>query len=215
MRRVGEPAFGIEAFDCPHCGAYASQSWTTHHLTYKPDNTREQMSDAVCRACKRYTLWYQERMVYPAARVVGPRPAADMSGDVRKVYEEARAVAGASPRAAAALLRVCAEMVVDGLEPGSGTLNTKIGKLVERGLNHRVQKMLDSVRFYGNDGGAHPGEIDMNEQVETVDMLMFCINQIVEQVVTFERRVDQLYETLPENKRKGIDDRDRKAREVS
>lgn len=75
--------------------------------------------------------------------------------------------------------------------------------------------MLDSVRFYGNDGGAHPGEIDMNEQAGTVDALMFCINQIVEQVVTFDRRVDQLYSTLPENKLEGIDNRDRKAREAS
>jgi hypothetical protein len=61
-----------------------------------------------------------------------------MSDSVRAVYEEARAVAGASPRAAAALLRVCAEMVVNELESGSGTLYSKIGKLVERGLSPRI-----------------------------------------------------------------------------
>jgi hypothetical protein len=138
-----------------------------------------------------------------------------MSDEVRAVYEEARAVAGASPRAAAALLRVCVELVVNELVPGDTKLFSKIGTLVEQGLDRRIQQMLDSVRFYGNDGGAHPGEIDLKEQPQTVQMLMFCVNRIVEQMVTWPRETDTFYQTIPENKRQGIEQRDRKRTQQS
>jgi hypothetical protein len=154
------------------------------------------------------------KLIYPVS-LVGPLPVDDMSDAVREVYEEARAVASASPRAAAALLRVCVEMVVNELEPGDAKLFTKIGKLVERGLDRRIQRLLDSVRVFANEGGAHPGEIDLKEQPETVAMLMFCVNRIVEQVVTWPRQADAFYNTIPDNKHKGINDRDRKAPKAS
>jgi hypothetical protein len=75
--------------------------------------------------------------------------------------------------------------------------------------------MLDSVRVYGNAGGAHPGEITLKEQPEVVPMLMFCINHIIEEIITLNRSIDHLYETLLKDKRRGIETRDRNAPDTS
>jgi hypothetical protein len=104
---------------------------------------------------------------------------------------------------------VAVETLVDDLEPGKAKLNTKIGKLVERGLDPQVQQMLDTVRVFGNEGGAHSGKINMNERPEVLGVLMFCVNTIVERMITFPKRIAEVYSTLPVEQRKGIEDRDR------
>jgi hypothetical protein len=150
-------------------------------------------------------------MVFPKTKM-GPLPTADMPPDVLKVYEEARTVAWDSPRAAAALLRVSVQMLVDQVLEGSDNLNAKIGTLVkEKGLPPEVQQMLDAVRVIGNEGGAHPGEIDMDEQPNVLTTLMFCVNTIVERMITHPKRIAEVYATLPESKRQGIKIRDKHA----
>lgn len=206
------PQYEQQEFQCPHCGVYAHQQWWQMDLGMGA--SKHTIKRAYCARCRGYTLWNDGQLIYPAG-LIGPIPSDDMSDAVRDVYEEARAVAAASPRAAAALLRVCVEMVVNELVPGDAKLFDKIGVLVQRRLDPTTQKMLDSVRWYGNDGGAHPGEIDLKEQPEVVSKLMFCVNRIVVQMVTWPREADELYNSVPENKRKGIEDRDRKAREAS
>lgn len=215
MRRIASvtnpnanPEYAQEAFTCPHCGVYARQQWIHWELGGRPSQRTHAIARAECHNCCEYSVWHDKQLIYPHL-LAGPVPATDMSDNVREVYEEARTIAAASPRAAAALLRVCVEMVINELVPGDATLFRKIGKLVEQDLDQRIQKMLDSVRFYGNDGGAHPGEIDLKEQPEVVSMLMFCVNRIVEQMNTWPRQADEFYETIPENKRQGIEQRDR------
>lgn len=195
-----------KAFVCLHCGVLAQQHWdalggsglASHNVNLRVSR---------CSVCGGNTIWWKSQMLFPAG-LVGPPPAVDMSEPVREVYEEARAAAVASPRAAAALLRVAVEMLINEVESGDGRMFEKIGKLVKRGLDPRIQKMLDAVCFYGNDGGAHPGEINLNEQPETVHMLMFCLNQVIEQMVTNPRRIDDFYETIPQSKRAAIERRD-------
>lgn len=137
-------------------------------------------------------------------------PAADMPADVRSIYEEARAVASASPRAAAALLRVAIERLINDRDPGDGTLYDKIERLGEQGLDRRVQRMLHTVRIVGNDT-LHAAEIDLDEQPEMPTRLMRLVNQIVEQVITRNRELDDLWNSLPEDKVRGFKDRDQKA----
>jgi hypothetical protein len=166
---------------------------------------------SVCVHCRRNTIFYGDTLIYPHVKI-GPFPAADMPADVRSIYEEARAVASASPRAAAALLRVAVETLVNSLKPDKGTLFAKIGSLVERGLDPDIQQMLDTVRVFGNEGGAHPGEINMNEQPEVLGVLMFCVNTIVERMITHPKRIADAYAMLSPDNLKGIEDRDRKSR---
>lgn len=211
---IGSTSFGqnqIDAMTCPHCGAYTALKWTHYGIITESGLN---LKWAECAACHEAFIQVGGELVYPTG-LIGPVPGEDMSDNIREVYEEARAIAAPSPRAAAALLRVCVEMVVNELVPEKGTLFDKIGKLVDRGLDRHTQQMLDSVRIYGNDGGAHPGEIDLKEHPATVNMLMVCLNRIVEQMVTWPRESDELYRTTPENKRKVIEERDRKKTQQS
>lgn len=218
-----QPYIDSRAFACLHCGVHTHHLWTN----LKAENTQlalhvdrpTSMEEgfnipmwrmSVCIHCRRNTIFYGDMLIYPHAKL-GPNPAADMPAPVQAIYEEARAVASASPRAAAALLRVAVETLIDDLEPGKAKLNTKIGNLVKRGLDPQVQQMLDTVRVFGNEGGAHPGTINMNETPEVLGMLMFCVNTIVERMITFPNRISEVYSALPDEQRKGIEDRDRTA----
>lgn len=218
-----QPYTGSSAFACPHCGVYAHHLWTnlkaehTQLALYvdRPNSMEEGFGIrmwrmSVCMRCQRNTIFYGNTLIYPHAKL-GPNPAADMPDGVRSIYEEARAVASASPRAAAALLRVAVETLVNELEPGKGDLNAKIGRMVARGLDPAIQKMLDTVRVIGNEGGAHPGEINMGEQPEVVGTLTFCVNTIVDRMITYPRRIDEAYSLLSPRKLEGIENRDRKA----
>lgn len=119
-----------------------------------------------------------------------------MPSNVHAIYEEARAIGARSPRSAAALLRLSLEQLVNDLEPGSGSLNDKIGQLVAKGLDPALQQAMDALRVYGNNG-AHIGEIDLADGQQTVDALFWLLNIVVEQVVTRPKRIAQLYEALP------------------
>lgn len=66
---------------------------------------------------------------------------------------------------------------------------------------------LDAIRVIGNES-VHPGEIDLNESRETALMLFKLLNLIVEKTISEQKMVQDLYESLPESKRQGIEKRD-------
>jgi hypothetical protein len=70
-----------------------------------------------------------------------------------------------------------------------------------------VQKALDAVRVIGNDA-VHPGQIDTDDP-DTVGKLFSLTNLIVEYMITLPKQVDDIYSGLPEEKLKGIEDRDK------
>lgn len=86
-------------------------------------------------------------------------------------------------------------------------MNAAIGSLVSDGLNPIVQKSLDVVRVIGNES-VHPGTIDLNDDRDTAIRLFDLVNIICEQMITQPRQVSELYEKLPEDKRKAIERRD-------
>lgn len=132
-----------------------------------------------------------------------------MPDDVRAVYDEAREVSAISRKSAAGLLRLALQMLVDELEPGPGTINTKIGTLVEQGLPVEIQQAMDALRVIGNES-VHPGQIDLEgADSEVVDTLFALLNVIVEDRISKPRQIRQMYALLPEDKRKGIEDRDK------
>jgi Domain of unknown function (DUF4145) len=146
-------------------------------------------------------------MVWPS-KFFGPIAPADLPESVKSIYEEARAVADASPRSAAALLRVCLEELVNVLEPGNDRLNDKVGKLVARGLPEPVQRAMDTLRVFGNEAGAHVGEIDLTDDRETVLALFQVLGMVVEHVITRQNQLDALYSRIPKSKLDAIARRD-------
>ena len=78
-----------------------------------------------------------------------------------------------------------------------------------RAYLQKVQEALDSVRVIGNDA-VHPGTIDLNDDRDTSNQLFRLVNFIAHKMITEPREIDEIYNNLPADKLKGIQDRDAK-----
>lgn len=171
-------------------------------INYKLEN----LSISECYSCEKISLWVHDKMVWPArseAEIANP----DMPDDIKKDYEEARSIVNLSPRAAAALLRLCVEKLCKDVP--KNTLDNKIGYLVEQGLSVSVQKALDAVRVIGNES-VHPGEIDLNDDNDTAYALFKIVNIIVSKLISEEKQIDEIFSKIPDSKKEGIHKRDKK-----
>ena len=65
-------------------------------------------------------------------------------------------------------------------------------------------------RVTGNDT-VHPGTIDLRDDRATAERLFQLLNLIAEKMISEEKHVNEMYEALPEEKRKAIENRDSKA----
>lgn len=202
------PTFELSAFNCPHCGAYANQSWSVAYYGSGGGVTKiESLNYSECRHCYSYVLWHNQKMVYPDTGGA-PMPTNDLPEDIKVDYEEARTILNKSPRGAAALLRLCIQKLCKSLGESGKDINKDIGNLVKKGLPLKVQQSLDIVRVIGNDS-VHPGQIDLTDDVETATKLFVLINFIVDVMITQPKEVDKLFNSLPKNKLEGIADRDK------
>lgn len=148
-----------------------------------------------------------QKMVYPIFGSA-PLPNADMPEDVKQDYEEARSIVAASPRGAAALLRLAVQKLCKHLgEPGEN-INADIKNLVAKGLPEAVQQALDSVRVVGNNA-VHPGQIDFTDNAGVANGLFAMLNFICENRITQPKMISQFYQaTVPINTQEHINKRD-------
>ncbi len=206
-----QPKVYENSFTCPHCGAIAKQDWW--HKRWQGDSPSGYTDDeytirvGTCHNCNKQSLWISEKMYYPDTGN-SPFPNPDMPEEVLKLYAEASSVHSKSPRGAAALLRLAIQVLCKELEEEGKNINTDIGNLVKKGLPVIVQQSLDIVRVTGNDA-VHPGQID-TDNPETVAQLFKLINIIVEYMISLPNQVSGIYNSLPKDKIKGIEDRDKK-----
>jgi hypothetical protein len=147
-----------------------------------------------------------EKMIVPSEAPVPPHHP-DLPKDCLTDYDEARAIFAKSPRAAAALLRLCLQKLMPNLGEKGKNLNEDIGALVKKGLPVLVQKALDYCRVVGNNA-VHPGEIDIQDTPEIAQELFKMINFIVEERIRRPREIEQLYQSLPEGAKEQITKRD-------
>ena len=223
------PAWQLEAFHCPLCGVHAHQTW---EVVYKLREAGWRFAPAIqphaggpqtrpvngcllayCAHCRDFSIWFEERQVWPVT-LTGPLPNEDLGEDIVALYNEARAVASQSPRSAAALLRLCAEMLVQRLcEESNIRLNDGIAQLAQQGLPPTIQQSLDTLRVIGN-SAVHPGQVDLVDDRETVERLFEILNLIANDRITQPRAVRALYDKLPTGQRQAVEARDGKAREA-
>ena len=204
------PTYQAARFNCPHCGAFSAHEWNRLYIIERAARQGVPIYTSVCQSCDRWTLWISEteKMVFPRI-VSAPLPSPDMPKEAREFYKEAGLVFDDSPRAAAALLRLALEKLLESQEIPGDTLNQQIGNLVkERKLPLSVQKSLDAVRVIGNDAIHDLGQIQLDDDRETAGMLFGLINFAVEKLITDPETVNGIYEMLPESKRKAIEERD-------
>ena len=161
-----------------------------------------------CFNCKKIAVWVNDRLLFPRTKT-GVQPNPDLPEDIVRDFEEAREIADASPRGAAALLRLCIQKLCIYLKEKGKNLDDDIGSLVKKGLDPLIQQSLDVVRVIGNEA-VHPGVIDLNDDRDTAIQLFTLVNSIAEQMISHPKAVKALYEKLPEAKRKAIEQRDGK-----
>jgi hypothetical protein len=202
---ITPPALNLEAFNCPHCDAYAQHEWYGVNAAGSHSLSGWQLSH--CQHCQGYMFWENGKMVYPDASVL-PLANDDMPNDVNDDYGEARSIASRSPRGAAALLRLCIQKLCVHLKRPGKDLNSDIAALVKEGLNPKIQRSLDVVRVIGNEA-VHPGTIDLRDDPKMVSHLAALVNIITDAMITQPKLVDTLYDGLPETKREQISRRDK------
>lgn len=207
------PAYELEAFHCPFCGAYAHMIWTTLQDEELKYDLEIPFTSAGCQRCGKHSIWEEGdegegQLLYPpfgAAPPAHPKMPAGTKAD----YEEAAKVAGASPRAAAALLRLAVERLCAELKASGRNLNEQIGDLVRRGLPESVAQALDVLRVIGNNS-VHPGEMSSDDVGAVASKLFRCLNLIVEHLISIPADMKELSEGLPNGAKSAIQKRDGK-----
>lgn len=198
------PYLNGNAFNCPHCGAYAHQTWAD---MWTGGNVNvDGLKTALCSQCKQWSVWWYGEMIRPSITPV-EKPSNDLPTEVKRDYEEAAQIVQKSPRAAAALLRLAIQKLCASVGGDGKNLNTDIATLVENGLPKKIQQMLDTVRVIGNHA-VHPGQINLDDQPQTAEALFRLVNIIAEKMITEPQEIDALYGSLPEEERQNIAKRD-------
>jgi hypothetical protein len=205
------PSLKAKAFNCPHCNAYSNQTWVMLANLIPQNNPYwiwgNSLDISLCAHCNTASLWVKNTLVWPTA-ILAPIAGADMPADIKNDFDEARSVLAVSPRSSAALLRLCVQKLCIELgEPGKN-INEDIGRLVAKGLSPKVQKALDVVRVVGNEQ-VHPGTLDVRDNPEIAAKLFALVNFIVDDQISKPKLIDELYQKIPDDKLKGIKDRDK------
>lgn len=210
------PEYRSPSFNCPHCGAFSAMKWSD--LLLDP-NTYSIVSLSECHACKRSGVWVDEgkrdgdrmvslgrvlnpkdELVYPHV-CLAPLAEPDMPEVIKSDFEEARKVFGASPRASAALLRLCVQKLCHELLGKKGDIHTQIGELVDKGLPPRVLKAFDTIRIFGNES-VHPGTINLGDTPDVALSLFGLLNMAVRHCITEERELESIRALTPSSKRR-------------
>jgi len=210
------PEHAHDGFNCPNpeCEAYTGQKWYLDIAGFRKRNQDpgnfvmwfNGLSIAVCDKCHKPSIWMDNQLIFPES--YGAPPASpDMSGEIKADYEEAQAIYSKSPRGAAALLRLAIQKLIVELGESGKNLNNDIGNLVKNGLPTRIQEALDGVRLIGNNA-VHPGQIDVDDNPQIALSLFTLVNLIVENMITRMKKVDELYELLPNTAKEQIERRD-------
>ena len=151
-------------------------------------------------------MWIDNEYAYPDLQPIEPN--SDMPTVVKSLYEEAGLIYTKSPRAACALLRLAIDRLCNELGETDRDINNNIASLVKRGLSIEVQRAFDIVRVVGNKA-VHPGQIAFDvDSVETAETLFTLINLIVDRLISEPKRIDEMFDKLPENVKNAVKKRD-------
>ena len=198
------------AWSCPNCHVFGRQTWTDllkeeGYGESKKFTPFKGFATSQCYQCDHVLVWFNDQILYPATMdVVGPHP--DMPTPARETYLEAAKVLDASPRAAAALIRLALEELCRELGV-TGDLNDAIRTLVKRGLRTEIKKALDVVRVVGNKA-IHPGTIDPSDTRERTTAIFALLNMIVDDQISRPKALEAMYEALPAEVKEQIERRD-------
>lgn len=151
-----------------------------------------------------------QKLIYPDNPVGLPNPNPDMPDSVSVIYNEAASITNKSPRAAAALLRLALERLLEALGETHGNLNKRIGNLYGS-VPADVTKIMDIIRITGNNG-IHDGDIgviniDGKDDKENVLVLFKFINHLTDLFITQPKILDDITNNFTPDQKSGIERR--------
>lgn len=187
------PKFGEKQFHCAICSVFASQ--TFGGLELAGSTVKSNMYYSRCSHCSKLSYWHESRMLFPAMSSA-PLAHPDLPVVCKSEYDEARDVLNRSPRAAAALMRLCIQKLMPALGQPGKNINDDIAALVKAGLPAEVQQALDYCRVVGNNA-VHPGEMSTVDDPAIAATLFEMVNFVVEDRISRPNRIAGLYATLP------------------
>ncbi|MCL2519734.1 MAG: hypothetical protein FWE37_01840 [Spirochaetaceae bacterium] len=192
------PIFNASAFNCPHCGVYASQEW--QQLTLTPNS----VNMAVCLLCKKMTLWVSGQLIYPMLGSA-PAPHSFMPKEVYEYYDKARSISLLAPAAAAAYLREAMRRLFMHLGAKGDNNNNDIEYIVERSLASRHFFASFSQAKVGGPKGIKPLVIDTGDDETMVALLFYLVNKLVDEAIANPATLAEFYAKLsdPKNEPKG------------
>lgn len=207
------PGFGKNAFYCPHCGTFAKQDFCDIQLKIMFEEMYPSYANSnitkisICHHCELPSLWINKILVFPKANIIAD-PNADMPENIKDLYNEARAIFQGSPRAAAAILRLCIQHLCIHLGESGENLNKDIQSLKNKNLiNESHMKALDLVRVIGNKA-VHPGVIDPNANQDLIIKLFNLINLLCDILITKPKEINEMFEDhIPDNIKDAIEKR--------
>jgi hypothetical protein len=212
MEKYIKPEFEATCFTCPHCEVVAQQHWHNgfvSHIFNGWSVIYKELSVSICEHCKQKSVWLNKSLIDPRSHSIPPAHG-DMQPSVKELYEEAADIFERSPRAAAALLRLsleklCIELGIaknDNLKAMLTELTTK------KQLKWDTLVLLHLVRETGNSAVHSTGLIfdeDNQEDMRgAIELAFGDINQIVDELITKPKKMQERAKKLPENLRKEI-----------
>lgn len=168
--------------------------------------TDNKIAFSICHRCLKETFWVEGKIIYPHISTAPPAHN-DMPEEVKVIYNEAKEISDLSPRASSALLRLAVEKLLPLVGAEGKSINDMIHNLVSKGLSKDIQMALDGLRVIGNER-IHPGKIEIQESENVTIGLFKVLNIIVESLITRKKEIQELYDFLPSDKKKWIEDRD-------
>lgn len=164
---------------------------------------------ATCASCNDFTLWVNKEIVYPKKTTVSP-PNEDLDEDIKALYIEASNILIDSPKGSTALLRLALQKLLKQIGGSGQNINKDIKDLVADNLSSQMQKALDLLRVVGNNA-VHPGQIDLDDNVEIARKLFDILNYIAYELITKPKELERLYaDLIPADTQEHIKQRDGK-----
>ena len=184
--------------------AYNTQ---VHHLK------AENLFLSKCYDCGKLSIWLHDKILFPRYNS-NILPNFDLPKDIQRDFVEASNIVDASPRGAAALLRLCVQKLCGFLGEKGKNIDEDIASLTAKGLDPLVRQALDIVRVIGNEA-VHPGSLNLRDDKDTAMRLFELVNLICDQTISRQRKVKEMYSHLPPGKLEAIAKRDAGKKEKS
>jgi hypothetical protein len=163
------------------------------------------VSISYCFNCNEICLWVVDQLVWPRC-ASGQEQKLHASPDVRLENEEASHTLDASPRGAAAFLRLAIEKLCKDLGNSEESPRPEVAPHFQEDLDARVQKVLDAMRIIESNA-TPPDPIGVADTPATAETLSGLVNMICEKMIIEPRHLQALYTKMRDGAQSAFEQR--------